>query len=431
VDNGISALDEVNHARELGIEVIVTDHHHCPETLPSALAVINPKQPGCPYPFKELAGVGVAYKLAQAIQHRLIAGRATAATPYPPFDSQALLDLVALGTVADLAPLIGENRALVRAGLNVLNRTIRPGLKAMITRAGLKPGAIDTSAIGFGLGPRLNAAGRLADAIVSYNLLLSQDEKEAMTLAEHLERHNTDRQNQMKEMVEMARQAVLSTDPARPFLFVVGDQYADGIIGLVAGRLVEEFYRPALVINLGKEKSRGSARSIREFHITEALQACSDLLERFGGHAMAAGLTICNENIPALEARLDRLSRNTLAGLDLKPIVDIDAEVTLGDLTQKIYEWLVRLAPFGYSNPTPLFVTRGLKVSDSRRVGSDSKHLKLVLTDGRRWMDAIAFRWGEQEATVRRARSVDVVFALEFNDWSGALQMNVKDIQVR
>jgi single-stranded-DNA-specific exonuclease len=439
VDNGISALDEVDHAQALGIDVIVTDHHHVPPQLPRAVAILNPKRPDCPYPFKELAGVGVALKLAQAL---LVP---SAKFHVPSLETRSLergtwnlehgtsvsgLDLVALGTVVDMAPLLGENRALVRRGLAMLNQTQRPGLLAMIARAGLRLGQIDSSALSFTLGPRLNAAGRIDDAITSYRLLVTDSPDEAATLADDLEAKNQERQRLTAEVLERARSQACELGDAR-LLLVAGEGYAAGVVGLVAGRLVDEFYRPALVVEWGEERSRGSARSIPEFNIVAALAECQDLLVRFGGHAQAAGFTIETPRLAALQGRLLAIADRELRGLDLTPTLFVDAELPLAQASWATYNWVSKLAPFGYANPTPTFLSRRVHVREARLVRNN--HLRLKLADGPLVWDAIGFRLGDWAEPVKEHSSIDLVYTIEVNQWGAeepVLQLNVKDIRL-
>jgi len=402
VDCGIRAVAEVAYARSIGLDVIVTDHHSVGDELPAALAVVDPKidarlraerGDNSGYPEDMLAGVGVAYKLAQA----LFLAEQKQGRRQPPLKLEDLLDLVALGTVADLAPLDRlENRELVRRGLEVLNRAQRPGLFELAREAGVEPGTIDTTAIGFMLAPRINAAGRLGNAMVAYQLLI-EDLPEAGRLAKELQELNVERQMKTQAAVEIARERVLrEADGDIPLIFDAGPEFEPGIVGLVAGRLCEEFYRPAVVLEQGEGESRGSCRSIPEFNIIQALDRCADLLVRHGGHAQAAGFTVPNENIPLLRERLRALAEKALDEVDLRPTLEIDAEVPFEDLTMSLADDLRRLEPTGAKNGAPVFVTRGLRVDKMRRVGREDKHLWLRFTDGQRnhTIDAIAFKQG-------------------------------------
>lgn len=427
VDCGIRSATEVSCGRKLGLDLIITDHHSVGEEIPPALAVINPKQPDCPYPFKDLAGVGLAFKLAQAL---LKANRQVpVAKGEVGVNEEDLLDLAALGTVTDLAPLLGENRSLVKRGLVRLNATKRLGLRAMIAQAGLKPGQIDATTISFVLGPRLNAAGRIDDAIISYDLLLCRSPNQAANLARELEELNQHRKRLTVETLELAREQVLIAGESEKLLFAAAEDFLSGIVGLVAGRLTDEFYRPSLVVELGPEESRGSARSISEFNITAALDQCSDLLIRYGGHAAAAGFTVANDKLEALRERLKDLATEQLEGVELTPTLLIDAEVELSEVDWATQALLTQLEPCGYANPSPLLLSRRAIVRDARTVGTEERHLKLTLSDGRIAWDAIAFHQGQWADQL--PGYIDVVYSLEVNEWNGEkrLQLNVKDLR--
>jgi len=424
VDCGIRSTDEVKQASK-GLTMIVTDHHSVGSELPSAAAVINPKQPGCPYPFKELSGVGVAFKLAQG----LLRAQGRAKGPVD-LDEESLLDLVALGTVADLVPLKGENRLLVRRGLEVLNESPRPGVEALMADARLRRGEVDATGIGFRLGPRLNAAGRIGSAMLAYHLLSSQDPLETKALAEKLGALNRRRQDLTQQTIDAAEAQVLAADPEARLYMAASREFLPGIVGLAAGRLTEAYYRPSIVVELGDEKSRGSCRSIPEFHITQALEECEKLLIRFGGHAAAAGFTIATENLDELRRRLQALAAQRLAGVELRSLLDIDAEVPLEEVSGETYELLSQLEPCGMGNPQPVLLSRDVKVQDRRTVGNDQKHLKLLVQDQRgvSW-DAIGFRMGDLRAQV--PERVDVAYRLEVNEWNHKerLQLVVQDLR--
>ena len=422
VDCGIRSLAEADAARALGLDLILTDHHTPGPELPRAFALVNPKQPGDTYPEKGLAGVGLAYKIAQGLVRPLGA--------QPPITGSDVLDLVALGTVADLAPLTGENRKLVRDGLRVLNRAKREGVKSLLMVSRLKPGGVDAVSIGFALGPRLNAAGRLESALAAYDLLTTADVFTANRLATQLEQQNRDRQDLTRLTHAHARQLALETDPDAPLLFAAHPDFKDGIVGLAAARLTEEFYRPAVVAHQGEKETKGSARSIREFHITEAFDECQHLLIRHGGHAAAAGFTAETRNVEELAQTLREIAHRKLADFDLRPALQVDVdEVKLSDLTGELVSYLEQFQPCGYSNPTPVFAARGLKVTFSKTVGADASHLKLTLSDGKANIDAIAFRLGPMQAKL--PARVDVAFNLEMNEWNGEkrMQLNVRDLK--
>jgi single-stranded-DNA-specific exonuclease len=452
VDCGIRSIVEVIHGQRQGMDVIVTDHHSPTDELPPALATINPKQPDCRYPFKQLAGVGLAFKLAQALMQTIEHNTES----QPALAEDDLLDLVALGTVADIAPLLDENRALVTRGLERLNSPQRVGLQALMAQAGTQPGKIGAETIGFVLGPRLNAAGRLESALAAYELLLTDDLFRAGQLAQQLGSQNAERQTQTRMFVEEARRAILDEGMSRALYVIARPSFNRGVVGLVAGRLTEEFYRPTLVAERGEEETTGSARSIPEFHITRALDECIDLLERHGGHSAAAGFTVKNENLAALEAKLQAIAERELAGKELVPVLEIDYEAELRGINRRrtedlltaraagrpidekekekeqglrIMDGLDRLRPFGAGNPAPVFSSRGLEIKGKRIIGANGEHLKLVLYDGRQTWDAIAFRQGARHDHLP-ARA-DVAYTLEVNEWNGRsqLQLNVKDIK--
>lgn len=429
VDCGIRSLEEVALARRLGLQVVITDHHHVGAALPAADVVLNPRRPDCPYPFKDLAGAGVAFKLAQALL------RVNRQTPLPTTQrdlrEEELLDLAALGTIADMVPLLGENHALARQGLREINEGRRPGLVALMQIANVQPGKVTASTIGFTLAPRLNAAGRIGEASLAFDLLVAPDLSSALPLAQQLESLNRERQELTTQVQEATRRMVLESGDDPPLFFAAADNFPSGIIGLAAGRLAEEFYRPVVVVERGEPLSKGSARSIPEFHITEALDSMAELLERYGGHAAAAGFTVRTALLPELQARLTALAREQLAGVTLTPTLQIDAELPLGDLSWELYHALAVLAPFGYGNPEPVLVSRKLRVLDARSVGADGRHLKLFVADGvergRGW-DAIAFRQGDWIG--RLPERIDLAYNLTLNEWNGRanLQLKVHDI---
>jgi single-stranded-DNA-specific exonuclease len=428
VDCGIRSVTEVAHGNRLGLDMIITDHHHVGEEIPPALAAINPKQADCRYPFKELAGVGLAFKLSQAlIRTPALSQRVQQAQ----LQKDRFLDLVALGTVADLAPLYGENRVLVMQGLSALNRGLRPGLAALMTQAGAAPDrAITAGTIGFTIGPRLNAAGRLESAMAAYHLLLAQTIPEALPLAQVLDAQNRERQRLTEEMVEAARQLTMHDHGQSMLYFISDPAFNPGVVGLAASRLTDEFYRPSLVAEQGAQFTKGSARSIPEFHITEALDQCADLLLRYGGHAAAAGFTLKNENVPALKSRLQEIAAQRLKDADLRPTINVDGEVNLRGVRPALVESLHSLQPFGYGNPTPCFVSKNLRVKSRQTVGREGNHLKLMLNDGQQDWSAIAFKLGDWAAQLQPMQPIDIVYNLEFNEWNGnrTLQLNIKDL---
>lgn len=424
VDCGISNVAEVAEASRIGLDVIITDHHTPPAQLPEALAVVNPKQPGCAYPYKHLVGVGIAFKLVQALVKR---GHALGVVR-----GRDLLDVVALGTVTDMGPLTGENRVLVKAGLEAINTTRRPGLNALIEVAGLVKGSVTAGDIGFMLGPRINAAGRLDDAARAYDLLLASDYATAQTIARELNQTNRERQELTKQVQGAAREQAERTGKHQHRVVVLdGAEFPAGVIGLVAGKLVEEWGRPVLLIERGADQSRGSARSVPGFSIVEALASCQELFVRFGGHAAAAGFTIDNANIPRLEAHLLALAAEQLSDAMLQPSLTIDATVDLNELGYELLAELRRLEPFGQANPPPILMSRGVQVVDARPRGNDGQHLRMLLQRGAATYEAIAFRLGHLAEALRRHPHIDVAYSLEEHTWNGEtrLQLNVKDFR--
>lgn len=427
VDCGIRSITEVAYGNSLGLDIIITDHHHVGEQVPPALAVINPKQPDCNYPFKDLAGVGLAYKLVHALLHSAGSQSSSVGNGLKASD---FLDLVALGTIADLAPLYGENRKLAQAGLRQLNQSLRPGLAVLMGKIGVRP-VISAGTIGFAIGPRLNAAGRLDSALAAYQLLMASTEFEAIHLATQLDLQNRERQKLTQQTVDVARQAILADHAQSPLYLIYHIDFNPGIVGLAASRLSEEFYRPILVAERGPDYTKGSARSIPEFHITEALDQCADLLERYGGHAAAAGFTLKNENVPAFETRLLQVARRHLDVPALRPVLTVDAEINLRGVKPDLVEAITALQPFGYGNPTPTFISRNLTIKSLKTIGQDNQHLRLTLHDGKQFWNAVAFRQGYWAEKLRLSQQIDLVYMLEFNDWNGErrMQLEIKDLR--
>ncbi|HEY1016335.1 MAG TPA: single-stranded-DNA-specific exonuclease RecJ [Herpetosiphonaceae bacterium] len=426
VDCGVSNFAEVRRAAELGYDVVVLDHHQPPALLPPAVAVVDPKRADCPYPFKGLCGVGVAFKLFEGLWQ----------VGVRPANLRArdILDVVALGTIADMMPLTGENRVLVHYGLQAMNMTERPGLLALFEVAKLERGQIDSTKVGFGLSPRINAAGRLEDASMAYSLLLAPDTATARDYATQLDTTNQERRTLMLETQEAARELVLkSGQHEQRIMVVVAEGFHHGVVGLAAGRLVEEFCRPVLVMGREEHTSRGSARSVPGFNIVEALAACADLFVKYGGHAAAAGFTIANDRLPELEQRLRAFANAHLTDEMLVPQLTIDTEATFDELTLAAQSELERLAPFGQENPRPLLLTRQARVLEVRPVGSEGRHLKLKLGQGRNAsMPAIAFGQGHWMDRLRYGTLIDLVYTPEINEWKGtrSVQLNVTDLRL-
>ncbi|MCU0607941.1 MAG: single-stranded-DNA-specific exonuclease RecJ [Candidatus Edwardsbacteria bacterium] len=425
VDCGITAHAEIDYARQLGIDVVVTDHHETKDSLPAACAVVDPKRADSAYPYQELAGVGVAYKLLQALCRR---------HGLPEADLEADLDLVALGTVADIVPLTGENRVLAKFGLEALRRSGKPGIRALLEVTGLRDRPLDSGQIVFMLAPRINAAGRMGDAGTALRLLLTGDAAEAAAIARDLDEENKRRKAVDDEILEQAVALVGSdVDLERDKVIVLASEsWHQGVIGIVASRLVEQFYRPTVLIAVDGDRGKGSARSIANFHLHEALKECQDLLLGFGGHKFAAGLSIEAGRIPAFRERLNEVAGRTLSAEDFVPCQPLDAEVDLDALDAETARGFARFAPFGPGNRHPV-----LAAMRSRVVGSPCivgrNHLKFKVKHRQRIFDSIGFSLGGMLAEVEDPdAAVDLAFVLEENEWQGRtrLQLRIKDIRV-
>jgi len=416
VDCGITGLSEVKRAKRMGLDIIITDHHTPPAIVPPANAVINPKLPESNYPFSELAGVGVALKLLQALFQGI--GKEK--------QLNELTDLVALGTVADMVPLLGENRYLVKQGLKLLSASPRLGIREMISQTGLNMASLDSESISWVIAPRLNAAGRLEHAMSSYQLLMTDSPQEAHELAIWLEQKNTERQRLTTKALAKAREQILAQGIS-PLLVASDRDFPAGICGLVASRLSEEFYRPAIVIRTGERMSSGSCRSIPEFNIILALTQYSNLFSHFGGHSQAAGFTLPTRNLPRLQQALLQLATTRLDGVDLRPKLDIDAEVRLPDLGGDTFPIMQKLAPFGYGNPAPTFLSRRVEVVEYHTMGNSGEHLKLKLRQGGTVWDGVGFGLGSY--LTEASSPLDIVYNLEVDRWGGKerLRLNILD----
>jgi single-stranded-DNA-specific exonuclease len=418
VDCGVTDLAEARKARKMGLDIIVTDHHSPLDELPEAIAVIDPKVKGASYPFREFAGVGVACKLLQAV--------------YRGIGKEALLDgvtdLAAIGTIADMSPPLGENRYLIKAGLKNINEDPRPGIRELISQTRLEAGRLDADCIGWVIAPCLNAAGRLADGLTGYHLLMTESTEEARGLAEWLAKKNEERQRLTTATLARAREVVVAQG-LPPLLLTADKDYPMGVAGLVASRLTEEFYRPAVVIHIEDGVSHASCRSIPEFDMIAALNRISYLFSRYGGHAAAAGFTLPTKNLPQLEAELSAMVAGALAGVELRPHLDIDALVTLPEMGGDTYQMTQRLAPFGIGNTVPTFLSRGVQVLEWRTMGDSGDHLRFKLRQGGTVWDAVGFRLGSHRGEL--GGDIDVVYNLEIDNWNGQrqLRLNVLDFK--
>ncbi len=419
VDCGIRSIREVEHAKTLNMDLIITDHHDPTDTLPPADAIVCPKRIADPYPEKMLSGVGLAYKLVEAL---------TAHTGIV-LDLSRWLDLVALGTVADIVPLLGENRKFVALGLNEIHKGKRLGLRALCGAAGLQDIQILTARdIGFMIAPRINAAGRLESASLALDLLLCDDIDQAAQLAQHLDDLNRQRQS-MTKLIQENAESMADEEKNDNLLFAMSEEFNMGIVGLAASRLVDTHYRPAIVGAIGEEFTRASCRSIPELHITWALDQVSDLLVQHGGHAMAAGFTVKNSNIELLYARLSEVIRTQLEEKELKPVLHADMEIKLSELRPSVLDDIANLEPCGQENPPVYFVSKNLWVKGCRVMGRDQTHLKLTISDGKITYDAVAF--GKGEWAKNMPAKVDLLYAFEKNSFNGRIQLQLHVLDLK
>ena len=417
VDCGISAYEEIEYAKKLGLEVIVTDHHECPEKIPEALAVIDPKREDSTYPFSSLAGVGVTFKLIHAISIKLSLDRKR----YLKY-----LDIVCLGTVADIVPLVDENRIIVSFGLMLVRETRNIGLRALIEITGYT--AIDSTAISFGIAPRINACGRMGEAEIALKLLLTASPEEAKAIANKLNLLNKERQEVEKSIINEAIEMIERDKLYNKDIIIVGNKnWHHGVIGIVASKITELYYKPSVLISFEDGIGKGSGRSIEGFDLHEALTKCGDYLEKFGGHEMAIGLTLKEENYNAFKTKLEEITSETI-DKEAVPSIKVDAIIEPKSINMDIFASMKLLEPYGESNSSPLFVSKNLKV-ESVRLLSNDKHIKLTLRDGNILLSAIGFNLGDK--VVRLGDKIDLVYALEINKYNNTetIQLNVKDIK--
>ncbi|KHD86854.1 single-stranded-DNA-specific exonuclease RecJ [Heyndrickxia ginsengihumi] len=421
VDTGIAAVHEASVAKELGLTLIITDHHEPGPVLPDAFAIVHPKHPDSIYPFKELAGVGVAFKVAHALLNKV---------------PEHLEDLAAIGTVADLVPLLGENRLIAKNGISRLRTSKREGIQALCKVSEIEQSEINEETIGFVIAPRLNAAGRLGQADPAAELLLSDHEEEAFDLATEINELNQERQKIVNEMTKEAIQMVEeSFQPDDTKVIVVGKEgWNAGVIGIVASRLVERFYRPTIVLSYDQEKglAKGSARSIEGFHLFNQLSECRDILPHFGGHPMAAGMTLSIEHVDELRERLNRQAAQILSKEDFIPITTVNIKIGLEDVDLDAIRQLDLLAPFGTGNPKPKVLIEQVEVQQLRQIGADQQHLKLLLTSGDYTLDGIGFGLGDCANHISPDSKLSLVGELSINEWNNIRkpQMIVRDLCV-
>lgn len=419
VDCGVTSVAEVAEARLSGTDVIITDHHTPPTTTPDAISIINPKVAGSQYPFGDLCGAGIAFKLMQGLYQY-----------YGQAWSPALMELAALGTIADLVPLVDENRFLVGQGLVELAQTQRPGLQALYRCANVKTESLNTETVAFQIAPRLNAAGRMSHAKESLQLLITKSESEAEHLARRLEELNQDRRDLTEQAFNAARQQV-DNQPSLPSILIVEDPcITPGIAGLVAGRLVEKHHRPAVVMaSVNDEHVVASGRSIPEFNLVKSFTTCADLFVRYGGHSQAAGFTLEKSRIPIMREQLTAIAEETLATQDLEPALDMDARLKLSDLTPELLRWLRQLEPFGVGNPQPRFLIEGLQVVETRHVGQSGQHVRLRVRQSSHQGTALAFN--QADRWIDGTSRVDLVCTISTDFWNGAETITLKVLDFR
>jgi len=434
VDCGVTDLEEVKLANKLGVDVIIVDHHEIPKKLPPALAIIDPKQKNDKYPFKDLAATGVAFKLVQAFFK-------TENVPIP--REKWLLDLVAIATVTDSMLLLGENRTLVKYGLIVLSQTKRIGLKELMKTARVKPifnpqtfdTNLNTYTLGWVLGPRLNAASRIDHGTTAYRLLTAVTEEEAAEISQQLEEKNQQRQKITEKIIREAKQRILKRSPKEKIIFEGDEDWIAGIIGLVAQRLSDEFWKPCFIYQKLKESSIGSARGIPGFNVIEALNHCRKLLTEYGGHCGAAGFRLQNKDLKEFEELLKKASGKTLSKEELTPCLNIDAEVEASELDWRTFQEINNFAPFGEGNPAPLFLLREVKISEIKSVGANSCHLKLSLEKNIekniKRFKAIGFGLADFCDKISIGDKIDIVCELIANEWNGTKELQLKIIDLK
>ncbi|MDD2716935.1 MAG: single-stranded-DNA-specific exonuclease RecJ, partial [Candidatus Wallbacteria bacterium] len=423
VDCGISNVEEVRFAKELGIDVIITDHHEPLDVLPPAVAVLNPKRPDEKYPYKFLSGVGVAFKLFQKLLKDFN------------FSDHYIynnLDLVALGTIADIVPLTGENRIIARYGLKKLKKTDNVGVSALIKISGLSPGDIDSSDVAFIMAPRINACGRIDDPKLAVRLLTTENKEEAAFLARRLDEINRRRQKIELDIMREAEQIIIKDNLQNEAgLVLYSKDWHAGVIGIVTSKLKEKFYRPVVLISFDSEIGRASARSIDGFPLHRELSLCSDLLEKFGGHEMAAGFTIKRENIETFKTKFQELVAERLGGEVPFPNLQVDSELDFNEINEELIQSLEALAPFGMKNQQPVFVTNDISVLESSLVGNNKKHLKLRVKKNGRQLNCIGFNLQNfYEKLYSPAQSINLAYSLSLNRFQNetSVQLKIKDI---
>ena len=421
VDTGITAVEEAEYAKSIGIDFIITDHHECKEKIPDVYAAIDPKRKDCPYPFKSLAGVGVVFKLIQAL------------APNEPLETlvDEYADLMCLGTVADISPLIDENRVIVTEGLKKFKTTKNVGLKALID-VSTNGKTITTSTIGYTIAPRINASGRLGCASTSVELFLTDDKEKAAELAESLCHENTLRQQTVQKMFKEALEYIDEHPEIKDddIIVIPHENWHHGIVGIVSSKITEKYYKPSILFAVDGDSAKGSGRSVNGFNLFGALEDSSDLLEKFGGHELAAGLTIKPENIEEFRKRINAFAKGATKNLNRIPEISLDAQIKVTYITLDTVHDINRLQPFGVNNPTPAFSVRNIKIHRISTM-SDGKHLRMTLHKDGKYLDAVGFGMGEYYNMFEEGDFIDVAFALDINDYKGFqnVQLILKDMR--
>jgi single-stranded-DNA-specific exonuclease len=429
VDCGIRNITEIEEANHLGIDVIITDHHYVPDVLPPAWAIINPHMSDSGYPFQDLAGVGVAFKLVQAIHQKLLNEKIE--------QTKWLLDLVAIGTVADCVPLGGENRLFVKYGLIVLSKTRRAGLKELFSVGRMiidEKNIPEAKKIAFYIAPRINAAGRINHADLAYNLIAENNVAKARELALELEKNNTQRQKITEQVAEEVRILAQNIYKDKKFIFAIGEHFPIGVAGLVAGKIAQQFNKPAAVLQKMEGVSKGSFRSIPQLNIIETIEECKELVEKFGGHSQAAGVTVKNENLDKFYEKMDKVINKKLAEVDLSEEIKVDAEAFAEDVNFDLAEDLEKLKPFGEGNDEPVFLIRGLTVREKRIVGNGNKHVKLFLTSSSgspKIFEAISFNSYEKYLEIVAGNKVDILCNIQKDEWNGNKKVQLMLIDLK
>lgn len=427
VDCGITAIEEAKYVKEQGMDLIICDHHTVGSSLPDAIAVLDPKRPDCNYPFDGLSGAGVGFKLVQGTVQKL---------GLPSSIPDSFHDLVAISIASDIVPMVNENRTLMRLGLKRINSDPRPGIKALLNQINVQPGAITTTQIIFSIGPRINAAGRMGDATTAVQLLIAEDAESADRFARQLEAININRRSTDTETMEEAIQMLedqFDMNETSAMVLHHPDWHL-GVIGIVASRLVDAHYRPAIMLSTVDGKIKGSARSIKGFNIYDALKECEDLLEQYGGHEFAAGLTMDSKNLDEFRKRMNEIACTILSENDFKPELEISADLDLKKVTTKFWKLLTQFEPFGPENQQPVFVSRDVSIQGVPTIVGNG-HLKMrVKHDGSAIFDAIGFNMHDFEPLLRNCKrdKIDIAYMLEENHWNGrrTIQMRLKDIRV-